>query len=135
MGPTSSTRTLASVGRLGDQRYVAYPEPQPVSVEFSVRFAIPGTLSDLQLDHAALIAGALVRPSRQRAAAALAGFAYPRRARWLRSELTQLLALGGHEFHWAVRDEDFVEDSRTSSWIWSQASKSGFGRGTPPRWL
>lgn len=96
---------------LGDQEYVAFPNPQPVSLEFSARFTPPDRIDDLRLERATLLVDELEpAPPRQRAAPPSPGSPALDEARWVRSEVKQLLDIGARDFYWAVRDEAFVSD-------------------------
>ncbi len=96
---------------VGEQEYVTFPNPQPVSLEFSARFTPPDHLDDLRLDGATLLVEELEpAPPRPRGAPPLPGSPALDQARWVRSEVGHLLDLDARNFHWAVRNEAFVND-------------------------
>lgn len=96
---------------LGDQEYVAFPNAQPVSLDFSARFTSPDRIDALRLERATLLVEELepALPS-QRAAPPVPGSPALEQARWVGSVVGHLLDLDARNFWWAGRDEAFLSD-------------------------
>lgn len=93
---------------LGGQEYIAFPVPQRVSVEFSVKFQPPEALEDLHIDRAILLDTELRQPDLRSSAPPRGGAL--EQARWLRGQIDRLLGFNGTDYHWAVRDEWLIEN-------------------------
>lgn len=96
---------------LGEQYYVAHPQPQQVTAHFSARFRVPSELQDLHVDQAILLVDQLA-PGPQYAPATPPDADAPllEQARWLEAEMSRLRRITGREYQWAIRDEGFIQD-------------------------